>query len=68
MARHFGCATSPDISDDEYHDFYKNTCHDFEAPLAWVHNRVEGTNEYSSLLFVPARARSICGTASRSMV
>ncbi len=45
-----------DISDDEYHDFYKNTCHDFEAPLTWVHNRVEGTNEYSSLLFVPARA------------
>ena len=45
-----------DISDDEYHDFYKNTCHDFEAPLAWSHNRVEGKNEYSSLLFVPSRA------------
>lgn len=45
-----------DISDDEYHEFYKNTCHDFEEPLAWSHNRVEGTNEYTSLLFVPARA------------
>jgi molecular chaperone HtpG len=45
-----------EVSDDEYHEFYKSTCHDFEDPLAWVHNRVEGTNEYSSLLFVPSRA------------
>ena len=45
-----------DISDDEYQEFYKNTCHDFEEPLTWAHNRVEGTNEYTSLLFVPARA------------
>ncbi len=45
-----------DISDEEYHEFYKNTCHDFEDPLTWIHNRVEGTNEYSSLLFVPSRA------------
>jgi molecular chaperone HtpG len=45
-----------DISDDEYHEFYKNTCHDFEDPLTWAHNRVEGTNEYTSLLFIPARA------------
>ena len=45
-----------DVSDEEYHEFYKNTCHDFEDPLAWVHNRVEGTNEYSSLLFLPSRA------------
>jgi molecular chaperone HtpG len=45
-----------EVSDEEYHEFYKNTCHDFEDPLAWAHNRVEGTNEYSSLLFVPARA------------
>ncbi len=45
-----------DITDEEYHEFYKNTCHDFEDPLTWAHNRVEGTNEYSSLLFVPSRA------------
>jgi molecular chaperone HtpG len=45
-----------DVSEEEYHEFYKNTCHDFENPLAWSHNRVEGTNEYTSLLFIPARA------------
>ena len=45
-----------EINDEEYHEFYKNTCHDFEDPLAWVHNRVEGTNEYTSLLFIPSRA------------
>jgi len=45
-----------DVTDEEYHEFYKNTCHDFEDPLTWAHNRVEGTNEYTSLLFVPSRA------------
>jgi len=45
-----------DITDEEYHEFYKNTCHDFEDPLTWVHNRVEGAHEYSSLLFIPSRA------------
>jgi molecular chaperone HtpG len=45
-----------DITDEEYHEFYKNTCHDFQDPLTWVHNRVEGTNEYTSLLFIPSRA------------
>ena len=45
-----------DVTEEEYHEFYKNTCHDFENPLTWAHNRVEGTNEYSSLLFVPSRA------------
>ena len=45
-----------DIEDDEYHEFYKNTCHDFEKPLAWAHNRVEGKHEYTSLLFIPSRA------------
>ncbi len=45
-----------DVSDDEYKEFYKHISHDFEEPLAWVHNRVEGTNEYSALLFVPKRA------------
>jgi molecular chaperone HtpG len=45
-----------DIQDDEYKDFYKHISHDFDEPLAWVHNRVEGTNEYSALLYIPKRA------------
>ena len=45
-----------EIGDQEYHEFYKNTCHDFQDPLTWAHNRVEGTHEYSSLLFIPSRA------------
>ena len=42
-----------EISDEEYKDFYKTISHDFEEPLAWVHNRVEGKNEYTSLLYIP---------------
>jgi molecular chaperone HtpG len=45
-----------DIADDEYHEFYKHVAHDFEAPLAWTHNHVEGAQAYTSLLFVPKRA------------
>jgi molecular chaperone HtpG len=45
-----------DISDDEYHAFYKHVSHDFEDPLAWSHNKVEGKLEYTSLLYIPARA------------
>ena len=45
-----------DISDDEYKEFYKHVAHDFEEPLAWSHNKVEGTNEYTSLLYLPKRA------------
>jgi molecular chaperone HtpG len=45
-----------DISDEEYADFYKHIGHDFQEPLAHVHNRVEGKNEYTSLLYIPARA------------
>ena len=45
-----------DISEEEYNEFYKHIGHDFEDPLAHVHNRVEGTNEYSSLLYIPGRA------------
>jgi molecular chaperone HtpG len=45
-----------DISDEEYNEFYKHIGHDFEDPLAHVHNRVEGNNEYTSLLFIPGRA------------
>ena len=45
-----------DISDEEYKDFYKHVAHDYEDPIDWSHNRVEGTNEYTSLLYIPARA------------
>ena len=45
-----------EIGDDEYKDFYKHIGHDFEEPLAWVHNKVEGANEYTALLYVPRRA------------
>ena len=45
-----------DVKDDEYREFYKHVSHDFEDPLAWSHNRVEGKLEYTSLLFVPKRA------------
>ena len=45
-----------DIKDDEYKEFYKHVAHDYEDPIAWSHNRVEGTNEYTSLLYIPARA------------
>ncbi len=45
-----------DITEEEYTEFYKHIGHDFEDPLAHVHNRVEGTNEYTSLLFVPSKA------------
>ena len=45
-----------ELSDDDYKDFYKHISHDFEEPLAWAHNRVEGTNEYTTLLYLPKRA------------
>ena len=45
-----------DIKDEEYTEFYKHVGHDFEDPLAWSHNHVEGKQEYTSLLFIPARA------------
>jgi molecular chaperone HtpG len=45
-----------DITEEEYNEFYKHVSHDFEAPLAFVHNRVEGTNEYTALLYLPSRA------------
>jgi len=45
-----------DISEDEYKEFYKHVSHDFQAPLAWSHNRVEGKQEYISLLYLPSRA------------
>jgi len=45
-----------DISAEQYSEFYKNLSHDTEAPLAWSHNRVEGSTEYTQLLYIPAKA------------
>ncbi|MBB2496271.1 molecular chaperone HtpG [Aquipseudomonas ullengensis] len=45
-----------EIKDEEYQEFYKHVAHDYENPLSWSHNKVEGKLEYSSLLYVPARA------------
>lgn len=45
-----------DISEEEYNAFYKHVGHDFQDPLAHLHSKVEGTNEYTMLLYVPARA------------
>jgi molecular chaperone HtpG len=45
-----------DITDEQYIDFYKHVAHDFEPPLAWTHSRVEGRQEYTQLLYVPAKA------------
>ncbi len=45
-----------DISDEQYVEFYKHVSHDFEAPLIWSHNKVEGRKEYTQLLYIPARA------------
>jgi molecular chaperone HtpG len=48
--------TKNEIDENEYGEFYKHVAHDFEAPLAHVHSRVEGNLEYTALLFIPARA------------
>ncbi len=45
-----------EVTDDEYKAFYKHVSHNFEEPLTWSHNKVEGKQEYTSLLFVPKRA------------
>ena len=45
-----------DITDEQYKEFYKHIGHDFDDPLAWTHNRVEGRSEYTQLLYIPKRA------------
>jgi len=45
-----------DISEEQYNEFYKQISHDFEAPLAHTHNRVEGSTEYTQLLYIPGKA------------
>ena len=45
-----------DVTPEQHAEFYKHISHDFEAPLAWSHNRVEGSTEYTQLLYIPAKA------------
>ncbi|MBE7421784.1 MAG: molecular chaperone HtpG [Zoogloeaceae bacterium] len=45
-----------DITDEQYREFYKHVGHDFDAPLAWLHARVEGRQDYTQLLYVPSHA------------
>lgn len=45
-----------DVSDEEYKEFYKHLSHDFSDPVTWAHNKVEGNQAYTSLLYVPAKA------------
>ena len=45
-----------DITEEQYHEFYKHVSHDYEAPLAYSHNKVEGRKEFTQLLYIPARA------------
>ncbi|WP_019671904.1 molecular chaperone HtpG [Psychrobacter lutiphocae] len=48
--------SSSEIEDEEYKEFYKNISYDFEDPLAWTHNRVEGRVQYTQLLYIPKKA------------
>lgn len=45
-----------EITEEQYVEFYKNLSHDFAAPLTWAHNRVEGSTEYTQLLYIPSKA------------
>jgi len=45
-----------DITDEQYREFYKHVSHDYDDPLAWTHNRVEGRSEYTQLLYIPKHA------------
>lgn len=45
-----------DIKDEEYKEFYKHVAHDFDEPFSWIHNKVEGTQEYTTLFYLPKRA------------
>lgn len=50
----WACSRS-EIKDEEYKEFYKHISHDWEEPLTWSHNRVEGKLEYASLIYIPAK-------------
>lgn len=45
-----------ELSDDDYNEFYQNLSHDSAKPLSWIHNKVEGSLEYTTLFYIPSRA------------
>ena len=45
-----------DITEDQYKELYKHISHDYDEPMSWAHNKVEGKSEYTSLLYLPKRA------------
>lgn len=55
-AKALWAASKSEISDEEYKEFYKHISHDFDDPMIWSHNRVEGKTEYTSLLYIPKHA------------
>ncbi len=56
QARAFWARPKSELKDEDYRAFYQHLTHDFEAPMCWAHHRVEGTLEYTSLLYIPAHA------------
>ena len=56
QARALWTRPKSELSEDDYKSFYEHLTHDFEAPLAWAHHKVEGNLEYTSLLYIPTRA------------
>ena len=56
QARAFWTRPKSELKDEDYAQFYEHLAHDFEPPLAWAHHKVEGTLEYTSLLYIPKRA------------
>ena len=56
QARALWTRPKSEIGEDDYKSFYEHLTHDFEAPLAWAHHKVEGNLEYTSLLYIPTRA------------
>ena len=54
------------ISDDEYKEFYKSVSHDFQDPLLWAHNKIEGKVDYTSLLYVPSKAPFMFAMADKT--
>lgn len=56
QARALWTRPKSELTDEDYQNFYTHISHDHEAPLAWTHQKVEGNLEYTSLLYIPARA------------
>ncbi|WP_028007566.1 molecular chaperone HtpG [Solimonas flava] len=56
QARAFWTRPKSELKDEDYAKFYEQIAHDYQAPLAWAHHKVEGTIEYTSLLYIPSHA------------